>query len=48
MCGPGEQSSNFEKTKVLVKLMKALGISQPGLPLQLAVSMTQEGMGQVL
>lgn len=39
----------MEKTNILVvKPIKALGISQAGLPFQLAVSVAQEGMGQAL
>ena len=42
-----EQQAAFEKAKILVKQMKALGISQAGLPFEfeLDVSVTPESMG---
>lgn len=43
-----EQQISFEKTKILVKQMKALGITQAGLPFELAVSVTLDGMGWAL
>ena len=41
-----EQQAAFGKAKILVKQIKALGISQAGLPFELDVSVTLEGMGQ--
>ena len=43
-----EQQATFEKTKILVKRIKALGISQAGLPLELHVSVILGDMGQAL
>lgn len=43
-----EQQASFEKTKILAKQIKALGISQTGLPFALAVSVTSDGMGWAL
>ena len=43
-----EQQSTFEKTKILVKQIKALGISDAELPFELDVSATPEALGWVL
>ena len=39
-----EQQATFEKAKVLMKQIKALGISQAGLPFDLDVSVILEGV----
>lgn len=41
-----EQQMAFEKTKILGTQMSALSISQAGLPFELDVSMTPEGMAE--
>ena len=41
-------STTFEKAKILVKQIKALGFSQAGLPLELNASMSLEGMSWAL
>ena len=43
-----EQQSTFEKTKILVKQTKALGISDAELPFELDVSAALEALGWVL
>lgn len=46
--GSGNQSSiaAFEKAKILGKQVKALGIFQGGVPLELHVSVTPKSMGR--
>lgn len=47
--GLGIKAANiFERTKVLVKQIKALGVSQAGLPFMLDVPVTPESMSQTL
>ena len=43
-----EQQAAFEKAKILVKQIKALGISKAGLQFELNVPMTPEGIGGAL
>lgn len=43
-----EQQEAFEKAKLLMKQVKALGISQAWLPFELDVPVTPEGMGWTL
>lgn len=43
-----ESEENFEKTKILMKQIKALDIFQAGLPFEADVSVTLEDMGQAL
>lgn len=42
-----EQQATFEKAKLLVKQIKALGASQARLPFELDGSVTLKGMGWV-
>lgn len=44
----GELQALFDKVKILVKLMTALGIIQEGLPLELDVSVASEDMDWAL
>lgn len=43
-----KHSSGGKKKKIVVKQIKALGISQAGLPFELDVSVILEGMGWAL
>lgn len=43
-----EQQATFEKARIVMRLMKALGISRTGLPFELDVSVTPEGRSQTL
>ena len=45
---PGKERAWGTETKILVKQIKALAIFQVGLPFELYVSVTLEGMGKAL